>query len=142
MKKLVIIIAFLGLSPLTFAQYRERHLDRYPREGYERNEDRRDEIQSMQREIRRKIAFGIESGRITSRESKHLLREVEKNEQLEARYRRDGRLDASERRDLIENLERLSDWVKREKRDRDRITYEEYNRGYGSRHHEYGRGRY
>ncbi len=142
MKKLVIIIAFLGLSPLTFAQYRERHSDRYPRKGYERNEDRREDIQSMQREIRRKIAFGIESGSITSRESKHLLREVEKNEQLEARYRRDGQLDVRERRDLIEDLERLSHWVKREKRDGDRVTYEEYNREYSSRHHENRRGRY
>ncbi len=138
MKKLLIIIALFGFTPFTFAQYREYRMERYPRENYER----RDEIQFLQRQIRRDIAFGIESGKITSRESRQLLREVEKNEQLESRYKRDGRLDAREKRELMEDLEMLSRLVRREKRDDDRVSYEEHNRGHGRMHHERSRDRY
>lgn len=96
--------------------------DNYGRGGY-------DKIDSYQREARRQIAWGIESGRITSRESKRLLREVEAIEYKENRYKRDGVLDPRERRDLMEDLTVLNRWINREKRDGDRVTYEDFSRG-------------
>ena len=96
--------------------------DNYGKGGY-------DKIDSYQREARRQIAWGIESGRITSRESKRLLREVEAIEHKENRYKRDGNLDPRERRDLMEDLIVLNRWINREKRDGDRVTYEDFSRG-------------
>jgi hypothetical protein len=96
--------------------------DNYGRGGY-------DKIDSYQREARRQIAWGIESGRITSRESKRLLREVESIEYKENRFKRDGVLDPRERRDLMEDLTVLNRWINREKRDGDRVTYEDFSRG-------------
>ncbi|UTA69193.1 hypothetical protein [Emticicia sp. 21SJ11W-3] len=100
-----------------------------------------DRIDSYQREARRQIAFGIEGGRITSNEAKRLLREAERIEMKENRFKRDGRLDGFERRELAQDLAMLNNWIAREKRDRDRITYDEYSRGYaGGRYHDrYGR---
>jgi hypothetical protein len=112
--------------------------------GYDKRDDRRgdnyDRIDSYQREARRQIAFGIETGRITSRESKRLLREVEQIEYKENRYKRDGNLDPRERRDLIEDLTVLNRWINREKRDGDRVTYEDFSRG--NRGNDRGDGRY
>lgn len=107
--------------------------------GRDRNDrvDNYDRIDSYQREARRQIAWGIESGRITSRESKRLLREVEQIEYKENRYKRDGMLDPRERRDLMEDLTVLNRWINREKRDGDRVTYEDFsrsNRGDGRRY--------
>lgn len=86
--------------------------DNYCRWGY-------DKIDSYQREARRQIAWGIGSGRITSRESKRLLREVEAIGYKENRYKRDGNLVPCERRDLIEDLTVLNRRINREKRDGD-----------------------
>lgn len=97
--------------------------DNYGRGGY-------DKIDSYQREARRQIAFGIETGRITSRESKRLLREVEQIEYKENRYKRDGVLDPRERKDLIEDLTVLNRWINREKRDGDRVSYDDFSRGH------------
>jgi hypothetical protein len=105
----------------------------YNNGGYDKRDDRRgdnyDRIDSYQREARRQIAFGIESGRITSRESKRLLREVEQIEYKENRYKRDGVLDQHERRELMEDLTVLNRWINREKRDGDRVTYDDFSRG-------------
>jgi hypothetical protein len=104
--------------------------------GYDRHDGRygRNDniVDSYQREARRQIAFGIESGRITSNEAKKLLREAERIEVKENRFKRDGRLDNFERRELEQDLAVLNSWIAREKRDRDRVTYDEYSRGYAS----------
>jgi hypothetical protein len=116
----------------------DRNDDAYGRRGndnghYERNDNYGrggyDKIDSYQREARRQIAWGIESGRITSRESKRLLREVEAIEYKENRYKRDGNLDPREHKDLMEDLTVLNRWINREKRDGDRVTYEDFSRG-------------
>ena len=139
MKKLMIVAMLVASAIAADAQrgYDNRS-DR--RENYQdRNDDRRDNgyekydrIDSYQREARRQIAKGIESGRITSRESKRLLREVEKIEYKENRYQRDGVLDPRERKDLVEDLSVLNRWINREKHDGDRITYEDYGKGNGN----------
>lgn len=109
---------------------------------YGRNDNAYERIDSYQREARRQIAFGIESGKITSREAKPLLREAERIEVKENRFKRDGRLDAIERRELTQDLAVLNSWIAREKRDRERVSYDEYSRGYASGRYNdrYGRG--
>lgn len=101
-----------------------------------------DRLDSYQREARRQIANGIESGRITSNEAKRLLREAERIEMKENRFKRDGRLDNFERRQLAQDLAVLNTWIAREKRDRERITYDEYSRGYASGRYNDRYGRY
>lgn len=86
--------------------------DNYCRWGY-------DKIDSYQREARRQIVWRIGSGRITSRDSIRLLREVEAIEYKENRYKRDGNLVPCERRDLIEDLTVLNRCINCEKRDGD-----------------------
>ncbi len=138
MKKLIMIAMLVAGAIGANAQ---RGYDR--RDGrYGRNDNAYDRIESYQREARRQIAFGIESGRITSHEAKKLLREAERIEVKENRFKRDGRLDVIERRELAQDLAILNSWIAREKRDRDRVTYDEYSRGYaGGRYNDrYGRG--
>ncbi|WP_305951887.1 hypothetical protein [Emticicia oligotrophica] len=131
MRKLMIVAMLVASAAVANAQ---RGYDRNAgRDRYDRV-DNYDRIDSYQREARRQIAWGIESGRITSRESKRLLREVEQIEYKENRYKRDGVLDPRERRDLMEDLTVLNRWINREKRDGDRVTYEDFSRS--------NRGRY
>lgn len=133
MRKLMIVAMLVASAAVANAQRGyDRNDDAYGRRGYDNG--RYDRIDSYQREARRQIAWGIESGRITSRESKRLLREVEQIEYKENRYKRDGNLDPRERRDLIEDLTVLNRWINREKRDGDRVTYEDFSRN--------NRGRY
>lgn len=139
MRKLMIVAILVASAAVANAQRGyDRNDDAYGRRGndnerYERNDNYGkggyDKIDSYQREARRQIAWGIESGRITSRESKRLLREVEAIEYKENRYKRDGNLDPRERRDLMEDLTVLNRWINREKRDGDRVTYEDFSRG-------------
>ncbi len=142
MRKLMIVAMLVASAAVANAQRGNdsRGYDRSGRSEYDRNGgrygrvDNYDRIDSYQREARRQIAFGIETGRITSRESKRLLREVEQIEFKENRYKRDGNLDPRERRDLVEDLTVLNRWINREKRDGDRVTYEDFSRN--------NRGRY
>lgn len=142
MRKLMIVAMLVASAAVANAQRGyDRNDDAYGRRGndprgydnrrYDRNDNYGrgyDKIDSYQREARRQIAWGIESGRITSRESKRLLREVEQIEYKENRFKRDGVLDPRERRDLIEDLTVLNRWINREKRDGDRVTYEDFSR--------------
>lgn len=140
MKKLMMIAMLVAVAIGANAQ---RGYDK--RDGrYGRNDnayDKYDRIDSYQREARRQIANGVESGRITSREAKPLLREAERIEIKENRFSRDGRLDPMERRELAQDLAVLNGWIAREKRDRDRISYDDYSRGYanGRYNDRYGR---
>jgi hypothetical protein len=132
MRKLMIVAMLVAIATVANAQRgndargndngRYGRNDNYGRGGY-------DKIDSYQREARRQIVWGIESGCITSRESKRLLREVEAIEHKENRYKRDGNLNPRERRDLMEDLIVLNRWINREKRDGDRVTYEDFSRG-------------
>jgi hypothetical protein len=137
MRKLMIVAMLVASAIAANAQ---RGYDRRDN-NYGRNDNRYDRIDSYQREARRQIAYGIESGRITSRESKRLLKEVEKIEYKENRYKRDGVLDPRERKDLMEDLAVLNRWINHEKRDGDRVTYDDYNKGNGRYDNRYG-GRY
>ena len=134
MKKLMIVAMLVASAIAANAQRGNDRRDN----NYGRNDNRYDRIDSYQREARRQIAFGIETGRITSRESKKLLREVEKIEYKENRYKRDGVLDPRERKDLMEDLVVLNRWINHEKRDGDRVTYDDYNRGNGRYDNRYG----
>ena len=61
-----------------------------------------------------------------------MLREAERIEVKENRFKRDGRIDNFERRELEQDLAVLHSWIAREKRDRDHTSYDEYRRGYAS----------
>lgn len=138
MKKLIMIAMLVAGAIGANAQ---RGYDK--RDGrYGRNDNAFDRVDSYQREARRQIANGVESGKITSREAKPLLREAERIEIKENRFSRDGRLDPMERRELAQDLAVLNSWIAREKRDRDRISYNDYSRGYASGRYNdrYGRG--
>jgi hypothetical protein len=146
MRKLMIVAILVASAAVANAQRGNDHrgYDRNDNGRYERNDNYGkggyDKIDSYQREARRQIAWGIESGRITSRESKRLLREVEQIEFKENRYKRDGKLDPRERKDLMEDLAVLNRWINREKRDSERVTYEDFRRG--NRGDDRGDGRY
>ena len=125
MKKLIMIAMLVAGAIGANAQ---RGYDK--RDGrYGRNDNI---VDSYQIQARNEIAQGIKSGRITSREAKPLLREAERIEVKENRFKRDGRIDNFERRELEQDLAVLHSWIAREKRDRDRITYDEYSRGYAN----------
>jgi hypothetical protein len=131
MRKLMIVAMLVASAAVANAQRgndaRGNDNGRYGRnDNYGRGHNK---IDSYQREARRQIAWGIENGRITSRESKRLLREVEAIEHKENRYKRDGNLDPRERRNLMEDLAVLNRWINREKRDSERVTYEDFRRG-------------
>jgi len=143
MRKLLIVAMLVAIAAVAKAQRendargndkgRYGRNDNYSRGGYYT-------IDSYQREARGQIAWGIESGRITSRESKRLLREVEAIEHKENRYKRHGNLNPRERRDLMEDLTVLNRWINREKRDGDHVSYESFSRG--NRGSDRGDGRY
>ncbi|MFN4147608.1 MAG: hypothetical protein ACK4GN_17420 [Runella sp.] len=82
-----------------------------------------DRIDDYQREARRRIAIGVETGALTSREARNLLRFAERIERKEQFFWRDRRLDGQERRELEEDLAQLHREITREKRDRDRAAY-------------------
>src|SRR6218665_493386 len=125
MKKLIMIAMLVAGAIGANAQ---RGYDK--RDGrYGRNDNI---VDSYQIQARNEIAQGIKSGRITSREAKPLLREAERIEVKENRFKRDGRIDNFERSELEQDLAVLHSWIASEKRDRDRITYDEYSRGYAN----------
>ncbi|MEZ4900948.1 MAG: hypothetical protein R2822_03940 [Spirosomataceae bacterium] len=147
MKKIMIAAA---LTLVTFvaanAQWgnnspNRRHDDRYDnRGGYDNRYGRGnlgDRIDDFQREARRRIADGIARGSLTSREAKHLMRDVERIERKEQIFWRDRVLDARERRILVEDLAALNREITHEKRDNERSTYDDYGRNdqrYGRRY--------
>ncbi|MBA4851084.1 hypothetical protein [Emticicia sp. BO119] len=126
MKKLIMIAMLVAGAIGANAQ---RGYDKRDGGRYGRNDN---VIESYQFQARNEIAQGIKTGRITSNEAKKLLREAERIEVKENRFKRDGRLDNFERRELEQDLAVLHSWIAREKRDRDRVTYEDYSRGYAS----------
>jgi len=139
MKKLMIVAMLVAGAISANAQ---RGFDKPGRFDNSRFDKGYDRVDSYQREARRQIANGIESGRITSNEAKRLLREAEKIEMKENRFKRDGRLDNFERKELAQDLAVLNTWIAREKRDRDRVTYDDYSRGYASGRYNDRYGRY
>jgi len=125
MKKLIMIAMLVAGAIGANAQ---RGYDK--RDGrYGRNDN---VVDSYQIQARNEIAQGIKSGRITSREAKPLLREAERIEVKENRFKRDGRIDNFERRELEQDLAVLHSWIAREKRDRDHVTYDDFSKGYGN----------
>lgn len=122
-------------------RYDDRHDNnrRDDRSGYDNRYGRGnlgDRIDDFQREARRRIADGIAQGSISSREAKHLMRDVERIERKEQIFWRDRVLDPRERRELTEDLFALNREITHEKRDNERSTYDDYGRNdqrYGQR---------
>ena len=102
-----------------------RYDDRYDNRHYD-NQNYRfgNRIGDFQREARQRIGDGISRGLITSREARHLMRQVDQIERKENFFWRDRQLDPREYRELMEDLTSLNREISREKRDRD--TYDDY----------------
>jgi len=142
MKKLVFAAAMILVSIGANAQwgnnnnrdrrYDDRYDNRYDdRRGYDDRFGRNnlgDRIDDFQREARRRIADGIAQGSISSREAKHLMRDVERIERKEQIFWRDRVLDPRERRELYDDLYALNREITHEKRDNERSTYDDYGR--------------
>ena len=87
-----------------------------------------DRIDDFQREARRRISDGIAQGSLSSREAKHLMRDVERIERKEQIFWRDRVLDPRERQELTQDLYALNREITHEKRDSERSTYDDYGR--------------
>ncbi len=109
-------------------RYDNRRDDRGYDSRYGRGGNMGDRIDDFQREARRRIADGIAQGSLSSREAKHLMRDVERIERKEQIFWRDRVLDPRERRELTNDLVALNSEITHEKRDRERSTYDDYSR--------------
>ncbi|WP_428667784.1 hypothetical protein [Runella sp.] len=142
MKKLVfaaalILVAFGSANAQWGNNGRDRRNDdRYDNRrddrGYDSHNNRGgnmgDRIDDFQREARRRIADGIAQGSLSSREAKHLMRDVERIERKEQIFWRDRVLDPRERRELTDDLVALNREITHERRDNERSTYDDYGR--------------
>ncbi len=151
MKKLVfavaMILAAFGSANAQWGnndrdrRYDDRYDNRRDDRGYGNRNDNRgydsrsgrggnmgDRIDDFQREARRRIADGIAQGSLSSREAKHLMRDVERIERKEQIFWRDRVLDPRERRELAADLTALNREITHEKRDNERSTYDDYGR--------------
>jgi hypothetical protein len=112
-------------------RYDDRYDKRHDNRGYDnygRGGNMGDRIDDFQREARRRIADGIAQGSLSSREAKHLMRDVERIERKEQIFWRDRVLDPRERRELTQDLAALNREITHEKRDNERSTYDDYGR--------------
>lgn len=118
-------------------RYDDRYDNRNDNRGYDRGGynshggrggNMGDRIDDFQREARRRIADGIAQGSLSSREAKHLMRDVERIERKEQIFWRDRVLDPRERRELAADLTALNREITHEKRDNERSTYDDYGR--------------
>lgn len=80
-------------------------------------------IDNRQAEIRQRIAEGVRSGRINQREERRLQVRERDIARLEFRFKRDGVVTPQERRQLRDQLARLSDDVERMMRNERRGRY-------------------
>ncbi len=157
MKKLVIATAFCLFVIEANAQYGRNYQNQYPNNQYPSNQypnnqypnggygnrgyDSRNygnQIDDFQRQARIRIADGVASGTINSREAKRLLSNAEQIERKEQRFWRDGFLAPHERQELLTDLSVLEQQIWHEKNDRNEYNGEyannnNYGGGYGRR---------
>lgn len=136
MKKLVVLITILGTTWISAdAQFRadnrefERNSNWRYDNDYRVSNNRKNTINSFQRDAREHIALGIVEGTITSREAARLLEMAERIEEKENRYMRRGGLDRREVAELKEDLRELDRRILSERRDSERIS----NQGHRSK---------
>lgn len=92
------------------------HGDRGDRGGYDRNDSR---------QLAQRIERAAQRHQISYREAANLRAELRNAQQLENRYRRDGRLSGWERADLDRRFDRIAMQLRVDRHDRD------YGSGYG-----------
>ncbi|TAG50680.1 MAG: hypothetical protein EAZ29_12000 [Runella slithyformis] len=113
------------------SRYDDRRDDRFNNRGSQcdsRYGNPRNRVDEFQRESRWRIADGVARGSISAREARNLLRFAERIERKEQFFWRDGNLDRRERRDLLEDLDRLNREIRHERNDWERSTYDDYGR--------------
>ncbi|AWV98801.1 hypothetical protein [Arcticibacterium luteifluviistationis] len=102
--------------------------NKYSKNYGNNNKSNAREINSFQRQARESIAQGIVAGTINSNEAKRLLVVAEKIEAKENKYLRNGRLTSRESNELKKDIDSLNKMIRREKNDRDVSNVDRNNR--------------
>jgi len=132
---LLAIIVASTLGTTTLAQARGHGI------GYERGtpqhkvENRIDRRQARQRE---RISNGIDSGDLSRKETKRLLKNQRQIARMERRFERDGYYSPRERRIMENALDRASHRIKRAKNDGYSPRYGRHHRGWRGGHDRHG----
>jgi hypothetical protein len=94
------------------------------------SDERAMSINERESHLRNRIERGMHDGRITNREARMLLRQLERIEAREHSYMADGRLNRREDAQLKRDLDQLSLNVRTQLRDEDRrvSAYDQYGR--------------
>lgn len=110
MKKILAIAILIAIGTTgAFAQYGNRHGNPGPRPSIER--ERAFSINDKQREVRQKIEFGAAKGFLSNRETRRLLKDLNRIEDREQRLRMRGRLGSIETREIMRDLQILDSKV-------------------------------
>ena len=135
-KSILIAVAIVGTFATAHAQ-RGYHNDyNQPRGGYDENQrdrndgynDRRNPVETLYQDTRRRIANGIATGRLTNRETRCISRDLQNIEYKQQRFVRDGFLDFREESELFNDLTDLNRKLTWEKQDGDRYGWQDYSR--------------
>jgi hypothetical protein len=127
MKSTLIAVAVAGLLA-SGAALANDGFDRgaaYPQHGavqqydrhYDRWQDRSSTIDQREARIDARIRRGLDDGRITRREARHLYRELHEIEAKERAFEADGRLNRREMAELGADLDQLAERVRQQMRD-------------------------
>lgn len=129
MKKLIMIatVLVLGFTGVNAQKSSKHYPGRDYRSDNFKNARVEHRVNSFQREARENIAYGIINGTITAREAKVLLEAAERIEIKENRFLRNGRLTSRESNELQRDLASLNRAIEREKRDNDKAYVDNYN---------------
>lgn len=100
------------MTPVQYHGNDYRHDERY-REGYDRSVS----INDREARINEWIQRGIDNGRINQWEARRLQAEMNRIQQKERDYSRDGRLNRRESEELNRDLDRLADHTRQQMRD-------------------------
>jgi hypothetical protein len=94
-------------------------VQQYDRDDFRRwyDEGRRLDVDDRQARIHDRIQRGFDRGQLTRREVRQLERQLNDVEAKERAYQSDGRLNRRERDDLHQDLDRLADRLRFERRD-------------------------
>ncbi|HVE51583.1 MAG TPA: hypothetical protein VNG69_18415 [Casimicrobiaceae bacterium] len=109
---------YVRISDGRIHAYAVQHDPRYENQRW--NDGRNFSIDQREANMRNRIQRGIESGRVTRREARQLLRELDDIEAKERAFAADGRLGRRERDELHNDLDHLANRIRAQLRDEDR----------------------
>jgi hypothetical protein len=126
MKRSLIALATAGLiasgavaAQSTVVQFDNGHVRAYQVQNERWNDGRDLSVDEREARLHNRIQRGLESGRLTNREGRRLMRELDNVEAKERAFQADGRLGRREREDLHNDLDRLANELRNQLRDDD-----------------------